>query len=653
MRVFVFSVMLALLPGNLHAAAPDSLQIWLNRPGQADSVRVRYVLARAQQLTDRDSALAEVPRMLLGALALARRSQYVTGELEALQELGVQQGQNSDFGAALRYFAEGLRRARQTGRTRLMAAFYARMGTCYYNQQDLGRAADLFRQAIKLSDANGFKDRTLAGALAALALCYRALNQPGPGQAAFQRALALSRAIGDQQMTFHTLASWGEGVRVQQPDSAVPYLQQALVLAAQMRNPYAQAYASKSLMQTRQQQKRWPETLAQARQTLRFARLCRTPDIEAEALNSLAEAMRHLGQAPAAFDTLQRAHTLLDTLFSQEKRAEFARQQVAFEVGEKEARIRKLEQQRRIGRLEADRQTARNRLLVGGLAALVLLLTAGGLFYVRLRRTSAALATSEVQARQAEAAARTAETQALAANTTKDQLMSIIGHDLRGPVASFQQLTPVLQELVPAGPDAADAHRLLASLAGGARHLGELLDNLLRWARTEGGQTVNHPAHLPLAGVAASLDALLQPAALAKGITLTVAVTPPELRVWADPDLLNTVLRNLLTNALKFTPAGGRVGLHITADGAGRLDFQVTDTGVGIAHVRLAGLLEPGPGRASRGTAGEPGTGLGLPLSARFVRLLGGELVLESAPGEGTRARFELAHEARGEGGTG
>ncbi len=83
--------------------------------------------------------------------------------------------------------------------------------------------------------------------------------------------------------------------------------------------------------------------------------------------------------------------------------------------------------------------------------------------------------------------------------------------------------------------------------------------------------------------------------------------------------------------------------MHITADGAGRLDFQVTDTGVGIAPTRLAGLLEPGPGRASRGTAGEPGTGLGLPLSARFVRLLGGELLITSAPGEGTRARFQFS----------
>ncbi len=535
----------------------DSLRGRLRARGLADTARILLNLALVSALDEENAPPAERKALLLSSLQLARRIGFVGGELEILNDLGTLALQTSDLLHGQQYYNRAIRRAHQTGEIRFLAKTLYGLAGVAVEQQEVARAAGLYEQAITAAEqlTPYYRGRTLETSLAGAMAMYLELGRLPDARRRFRRLVVLTQQRQDNVAAYVAVSRWGSGLRQYAPDSAAMYLQQAIQMAGKLGSPYYQAFASLNLMLVRQQQKRWPETLTLARQTLRLARLSQTPDYEAEALNSLAEAMRHLGQAPAAFDTLQRAHTLLDTLFSQAKREEFARQQVVFEVGEKEARIRKLEQQRRIERLEADRQTARNRLLVGGLAALALLLTAGGLFYVRLRRTSAALAVSEAQARAAEAQAR-------AANATKDQLMSIIGHDLRGPVASFQQLTPVLQELVPAGPDAADAHQLLASLAGGARHLGELLDNLLRWARTEGGQTVNYPAHLPLAGVAASLDALLQPAALAKGITLTVAVVPPDLRAWADPDLLNTVLRNLLTNALKFTPAGGRVAHH-------------------------------------------------------------------------------------------
>jgi signal transduction histidine kinase len=220
--------------------------------------------------------------------------------------------------------------------------------------------------------------------------------------------------------------------------------------------------------------------------------------------------------------------------------------------------------------------------------------------------------------------------------------MSVIGHDLRGPVASFQQLTPVLRQLVPTGPGTAEAQRLLDSLAAGARHLGELLDNLLRWARTEDGQTPNYPTYLPAADLASAATELLQPLALSKQIGLRLHVAPPHLQVFADPDLLATVLRNLVANAIKFTPTGGQVTVSIDAATTGTVRITVTDTGIGIAPERIRNLLAIAGHDSTRGTAGELGTGLGLPLSARFVRLIGGELRLTSQPGQGTEAAFEL-----------
>ncbi len=628
------------------ASPADSVRALLQRPDLADTARVNLGLQLVRALDDENAPPAERKTLLLNNLRLAKRIGFVGGELEIYNNLGALANQTSNVPEAQQYYNLAVRRSRQTGERRYLAETLQGLAGAALEQQDLPRAARLFEESVAAAEplTSYYRGQTLEIALAGLMTVYVQLNRMPEARRIFRRLLTQSRRRHDRLAEFLTLARWGNGLRERAPDSAATYLVQADSVAATLAVPYYQAYAAMSLMETRQRLQQWPQTLALARRAAALARQSRTPDYEAEALNGMADALRHLGQPAAAFDTLQKAHVLYDSIWSQQKRDELARQQVAFGVEAQAAKLQNLEQQRRLTALRADQTAARNRWLSGALAALAVLLTVGGAFYFRLRRTSAALAQSEAQA-------RTAENQAVAANATKDQLMSIIGHDLRGPVASFQQLTPVLQELVPAGPHAADAHRLLASLAAGARHLGELLDNLLRWARTEDGQTVPHPAHLPLAEVVGGVTALLQPVALAKRLTLNVQLAPPDLYLSADPDLLTTVLRNLIGNALKFTPEGGAisvaVGLITPPDSAPRVRFAVTDTGLGIAPARLERLLLAGTSDSTWGTAGELGTGLGLPLSARFVHLMGGTLVLRSTLGHGTTAEFSLPAEAK------
>ena len=306
----------------------------------------------------------------------------------------------------------------------------------------------------------------------------------------------------------------------------------------------------------------------------------------------------------------------------------------------------KLEQQRRIQRLEADQQAVRTRFITASAVALALMLFGTAVLYLRLRRTSAALTVSEAQARAAEAEARRAV-------ATKDQLMSIIGHDLRSPVATFQQVTPLLHHFADE-PNPAAQHEIATALDTNAHHLGALLDNLLYWARAEAETLMNHPQALPVAAVLTEAAAPYTAGAHLKGVGLTTAVANPDgtgtddptepLLVTADPDLLRTVLRNLVSNAVKFTPKGGQIQLRAWVEAPGHVTLEVRDTGVGIAPSRVAGLFSTGETLSTVGTAGEPGTGLGLPLSARFVRLLGSELrLVPPAAGQpGTAFRFEL-----------
>ena len=199
-------------------------------------------------------------------------------------------------------------------------------------------------------------------------------------------------------------------------------------------------------------------------------------------------------------------------------------------------------------------------------------------------------------------------------------------------------------------PNPVAQHEIVTALDANAHHLGALLDNLLYWARAEAGSLLNHPQTLPVAEVLAEATRPYAAGAHLKGITLTTAVfgadgdeTEP-LLVTADADLLRTVLRNLVSNAVKFTPDGGHIRLRAWVERAGHVTLEVRDTSVSIAPARAAQLFSTTETTSTPGTAGEHGTGLGLPLSARFVRLLGSELRLlpPTAGPPGTAFRFEL-----------
>ena len=608
----------------LKPSPADSLRERLRARGLTDTAQVHLSLALVQALDDENAPPAERKALLLNSLQLARRIGFVGGELKTLNYLVMLALQTSDLLHGQQYYNRAIRRAHQTGETRFLAETLYGLAGVAIGQQESARGIGLYEQAITAAErlTPYYRGRTLETSLAGAMAMYLEFGRLPDARRRFRRLLALTRQQKDDVTAFVTMVRWGTGLRKYAPDSAAMYLQQATQMAGKLGIPYYQAFASLGLMQVRQQQKRWPETLRLARQALRLARLSQTPDYEAGALEGLAEAMRHLGQAPAAFDTLQRAYALFDTLSSKEKRAEFARQQVAFEVGEKEARIRKLEQQRRIGQLEADRQRTRTYALLLGL------LGATG-FSALLWRQRRRLQASEARLQ--------------AANHTKDQLIRIVGHDLRSPMASLQQLTPLLHDLFEQPPaERAAAHHLIRTLDAGAQHLGGMVDNLFQWARAQGGQLINHPESLRVAFAVQSIGALYGPMAQLKGITLTVSTTPSDLVAVADLGLLTTVLRNLVGNALKFTPKNGQVQLRAEATPDGQVAFSVLDTGPGFAPERLPALLAADQLPSTPGTNGEPGTGLGLPLSARFVRLLGGELAITSVPGEGTRAAFRL-----------
>ncbi len=223
---------------------------------------------------------------------------------------------------------------------------------------------------------------------------------------------------------------------------------------------------------------------------------------------------------------------------------------------------------------------------------------------------------------------------------TKDVFFSIISHDLRSPLSGLKSMCDLFTRRIDTFDDT-----LKRVVGEGNKLINLLLDlteNLLLWAMSQRGEIELRPEKINLSELAGRIIPLYEAAADQKQITISSSV-PSGLSVLADGNMLQTVLRNLISNAIKFTPAGGSVSISaLPRDHC--VEITVSDTGIGIKPENMGKLFSPGGGMKHQGTAGEKGSGLGLILCRGFVKKNGGTIRAESEPGKGSSFIFTLPH---------
>jgi signal transduction histidine kinase len=224
-------------------------------------------------------------------------------------------------------------------------------------------------------------------------------------------------------------------------------------------------------------------------------------------------------------------------------------------------------------------------------------------------------------------------------NQTKDRLLKIIAHDLRNPFVALVNLT----DLLLVDFDHLDSQKkkdYIHHIHGAAKNTHDLLENLLNWSTLQSNGLQPHPMEIDLRPLVDKNLALHGEAARYKGITLQSDIGPGT-QVYADANMLNTIIRNLISNAIKFTASGGQVA--ITSKTLASLEeITVSDTGTGIDKGDMEKLFHDSFGMTRPGTAQELGTGLGLTLCRELVQELGGTIRAESTPGKGSRFIFTL-----------
>ncbi|PKQ08063.1 MAG: sensor histidine kinase [Alphaproteobacteria bacterium HGW-Alphaproteobacteria-11] len=247
---------------------------------------------------------------------------------------------------------------------------------------------------------------------------------------------------------------------------------------------------------------------------------------------------------------------------------------------------------------------------------------------------------------RSEAALRAAKIESDAASRTKSEFLANMSHELRTPLNAIIGFSEFIQHIAASGKPSEKTGEYAEHIAGAGRHLLNIISDILDISKIESGTFTLSTEMYGLRELIDACTVLIEPRVREKNQILEIKADRDLPEVPVDVRRIKQVLINLLSNAHKFTPEGGRIVLVATRAPDGGATVAVADTGIGMSDEQLAYAMTPFGQVQSSYARGHEGTGLGLPIAAALARLHGGEFHVHSEPGKGTTVFFTLPPQA-------
>jgi len=225
-------------------------------------------------------------------------------------------------------------------------------------------------------------------------------------------------------------------------------------------------------------------------------------------------------------------------------------------------------------------------------------------------------------------------------NLTKDKFFSIIAHDLRSPFNTLIGFSELLLENFSSFSEE-EKEKILKTIHSNSKKANHLLENLLNWSRSQTGNLKPRPSDITIKLLLEEIISLYEGIAAQKNIRIELKSVDQDLKIFADPDMIQTVLRNLLNNAVKFTRNNGTVILGVKTE-LNNAEIFVTDQGIGIPEEVQPNIFSITYDKSRKGTNAEKGSGLGLMICKEFVQKNLGTIDFKSREGEGTTFSVKL-----------
>ncbi|SDL64436.1 Signal transduction histidine kinase [Catalinimonas alkaloidigena] len=633
---------------NLYQDAPRAITYAQQLLDFAQPRHDTFEVARAHHLLGMghfyNTRLIDANRHLLTALDLRQQIHDTMGISYTYGALGMVSDNLSDYPTALDYYFQALDVLGDKAQPDDYAKTYTNLGIIYKKQGDFPLAKSYLQKSIALH-ADNHDSVGVATAQVNLGILYKDEDQ-----------LDSALYYHTQSLQFFEAQNFTRGVAIcihnlgvvdckrKDYDAALAKFRHSMQLGEELHSDELRLNNLNEMARTYRDAGKYVHAIRHAEQGYALAQQMGIKKEGRELCALLAEAHAALGHYSQAYQYQAAQLALHDSIFSEDKSREIGRLEARFEA---QAQARTQAAERTLLEKEKALQTAelqRQRTLAYSLGAgLVMLIV---LVYVLFRYSRRQRGQNETLIRQQQAILEknqqleqqqheiVRQREALAeSNVTKDKFLSILAHDIRGPITTLTSFTNLLAQYAASmSPD--ELNELSLEAHRSTQNLQALVDNLLKWAQSQSNRMTYQRQPFFLEPVLATSIEHLRSVAHQKQITVTLR-DDGDACVLGDIPSLQTVFRNLLSNALKFTPPGGQVNVTVQTTEAD-VTVAIRDTGVGMKPEVLEKLFRIDARHSTKGTANEKGTGLGLVLCQEFVRKNGGTLRVESQPGEGT-----------------
>ncbi|WP_373516043.1 ATP-binding protein [Persicitalea sp.] len=549
------------------------------------------------------------------AVYFLRQARVTAETTEAMYQLAMGYADQTDQARAVRYTNQCIRYARRTGNSGWIGSFYELLSILHFRIGDReGVWDDLMGLKAALRQHPCAWDEYLYHQTAAY---WYGKNDRQKLFAHIKKTLAAAQRL---ESRIHVVETCAMIVCNYTEEDAFPQAQYYLSMGLGEVEKHAVAssfiYVSSSIL--REAQNRLPEAEADALKALQVAQKVGSPFSIEPVLATVARLQEKRGKYRAALATYEELGMMRDSIKQLDQAKAIAAVESELLVQQKDRDLRLMRQNSLIQEQAFEQSQLKKNFYLGLAACLTLLLFLMYRFTQRDRWNLRIL--SKQQAEIATQAKRLEEL-----NQVKDRLFELIGHDLRAPVIHLKLIVDRLDQ---PQESAEEQNRQNDHLRRTIDTLYYTLDNLLHWASTQREGIILQPEWVSPGDLVAETLALFKPAIEDKQIDIDVAI-PDDSIVRADESQLQIVIRNILHNALKFTPPGGQIRVSFRQS-ATEKTLCIADSGVGMA------TTDPQTVAQSPGTLGEKGTGLGLLVCEEFMKRNGGRIEIRSASGQGT-----------------
>ncbi|WP_289053981.1 tetratricopeptide repeat-containing sensor histidine kinase [Carboxylicivirga marina] len=442
----------------------------------------------------------------------------------------------------------------------------------------------------------------------------------------YQISLSILKEEGDSANIATSYLNIGRAHQTgKQYSKAISYFEKALKLMLSFDDPSLKAETYLHLGQTLMINKHYDQAQEYLLKAVELAKSLEEKPLQAQAYNSLSVWHSLQGDYEKALNYKSEYADLKDDITDEQAMLSSARMEAVYKLLQKEEQISILEQDNihKTESLELAKNSRTIYLLVAGLLFILLLIL---ILTFQIRKKSERLLTEK-------------NNELKQLNNTKDKFFSIIAHDLKSPFSSLMGFAEMLA-LNAENKDTKEVVQYSQIIHNSTKRLLGLVENLLQWSRTQIGTTEYKPSQIDISIQTHNIVSLLRLNAEEKDIVISPKIER-NLVAWADENLYNTILRNLISNAIKFSRIGSVI--YVTAGVKNNMiEISVADSGVGIRQENLEKLFMVDSTFSTKGTLNEKGTGLGLVLCKEFVEINKGSIWAESELEKGSTFYFTI-----------